>query len=143
MLFTNNILCIVYSDHHFETPLYQELYQTLFKGDGICARDIDYVDAVAAVKAIKADNGYAVLAHPGQLDSYDLIPELVKNGLDGIERDHLDHSTEDRSKEWIGYADEYALFQNRWKRFSWRLWHTDMIGELVSPTELLEAVLPK
>ena len=32
-------------DHHLTTPLYQELYRTLFKGDGICARDIDYVDA--------------------------------------------------------------------------------------------------
>ena len=68
------------------------------------------MDAVEAVKAIKADNGFAVLAHPGQLDSFDLIPELVKNGLDGIERDHLDHSKEDRYRV-DRYADEYALFE--------------------------------
>ncbi len=129
-------------NHHFTTPLYQELYQTLFKGDGICARDIDYVDAVAAVKAIKADNGFAVLAHPGQLDSYDLIPKLVENGLDGLERDHFDHSIEDNRKV-DRIADEYGLFRTGGSDFHGDYGTPILIGELVSPTELLEAVLPK
>ena len=50
------------------------------------------------------------MAHPGQLDSYDIIPELVRYGLDGIEREHLDHSNEDRQKV-DQYADEYGLFR--------------------------------
>ena len=40
-------------DHHFTTPLYQELYRTLFKGEGICARDIVYVDAVMQLEPSK------------------------------------------------------------------------------------------
>ncbi len=100
------------------------------------------MDAVAAVKAIKADNGFAVLAHPGQLDSYDLIPELVENGLDGLERDHFDHSIEDNRKV-DRIADEYGLFRTGGSDFHGDYGTPILIGELVSPTELLEAVLPK
>ena len=132
--------CLI--DDHFTTPLYQELYRTLFKGDGICARDIEYVDAVDAVRAIKADNGFAVLAHPGQLDSYDLIPELVRNGLDGIERNHFDHSREDRRKV-DQYANEYGLFQTGGSDFHGDYGTAVEIGDLLSPTELLESILKK
>ena len=124
-------------DHHFETPLYKELYQTVFKGVGICARDIEYVDAVEAVKAIKADNGFAVLAHPGQLDSFDLIPELVKNGLDGIERDHLDHSVEDR-KRVDHYANEYSLFKTGGTDFHGDYGTRIEVGDILSPTQFLD-----
>ena len=51
----------------YTTPLIKNFIKHFLKDDGICARDIDYVDAIEAVKAIKADNGFAVLAHPGQL----------------------------------------------------------------------------
>ncbi|KAB2329394.1 PHP domain-containing protein [Cytobacillus depressus] len=126
-------------DHHFTTPLYKKLYQSLFKGNGICARDIEYEDAVAAIKAIKADNGYAVLAHPGQLDSYELIPELVKNGLDGIERNHFDHSKEDKHRV-DQYADDYGLVRTGGSDFHGDYGTPIMIGDLVSPNELLESV---
>ena len=48
-----------------------------------------------AVKAIKADGGIAVIAHPGQSKSYDMIPDLVEVGLDGIEKYHPDHQALD------------------------------------------------
>lgn len=127
-------------DHHFTTPLYQELYQTVFKGDGICARDIEYVDALEAVKAIKADNGYAVLAHPGQLDSFDLIQELVENGLDGIERDHLDHSKEDKERV-DRYANEYSLFKTGGSDFHGDYGTTVEIGDFLSPTQFLNQLV--
>lgn len=127
-------------DHHFTTPLYQELYQTLFKGDGICARDIEYVDAVAAVRAIKADNGYAVLAHPGQLNSFDFIPELVENGLDGIECNHFDHSKEDCDRV-EQYAKTYGLFMTGGSDFHGDYGKPIAIGDVVSPVPNLETVL--
>ena len=74
---------------------YKQLYKSLFKGEGVAAGDIEYIDAFDAVQAIMADGGIAVVAHPGQLNSYDLIPELVEIGLNGIERNHLDHTSED------------------------------------------------
>lgn len=79
----------------FTSFAYQDLYYQLFKGEGVCARDITYVDARDAVRAIVEDGGLAVLAHPGQLDSYDIVPELVACGLGGIEQRHPDHTPAD------------------------------------------------
>lgn len=73
----------------------KEELKPLFKKGGICERVITYVSAEDAVKAIKADHGIAVMAHPGQSKTYDLIPELVTVGLDGIEKYHPDHQEED------------------------------------------------
>ncbi|WYP28582.1 PHP domain-containing protein [Alkalihalobacillus sp. FSL W8-0930] len=86
------------TDAPFSSPSYQTLYRSLFKGDGPAAGDIIYADAFDAVRAIKEDGGLAVVAHPGQLDSYDLIPELVEIGLDGVERNHPDHSSTDHAE---------------------------------------------
>ena len=74
---------------------YQTLYRSLFKGEGICAGDIEYADARDAVRAIAADGGVPVLAHPGQLNSYSMVDELVSCGLRGIERFHPDHGLHD------------------------------------------------
>ena len=136
---------VIYKQHIMEcltkedvnSRYYRQLYNRIFKGNGICARDIEYVDAISAVRAIKADNGYAVLAHPGQLDSFDLIPELAKNGLDGIERNHVDHSEEDK-KRVEDYANEYALFQTGGSDFHGRYGNSVEIGEELSPTQHFE-----
>ena len=127
--------CLTIED--FNTDDYRQLYKKLFKGNGICARDIEYVDAISAVKAIKADNGFAVLAHPGQLDSFDIIPELVKNGLDGIERNHADHSGEDRQRVERS-ANEYSLFQTGGSDFHSRYGNSVEIGDELSPTQHFE-----
>jgi len=82
----------------FSSSAYQTLYRKLFKGEGVASGDIEYVDAFEAVRAINADGGLAVVAHPGQLDSYDLIPELMEHGLSGIERNHFDHDRKDVQK---------------------------------------------
>lgn len=79
----------------YTSSAYQQLYRKLFKGNGICHRDITYVDMGDAVRAITEDGGVAVLAHPGQLDSYDVVPELVDAGLWGIEKHHPDHTIDD------------------------------------------------
>ncbi|MHB1798093.1 MAG: PHP domain-containing protein [Vulcanimicrobiaceae bacterium] len=39
----------------------------------------------AAIEAIQAAGGVAVLAHPGRLHDYDIIDELAEHGLDGLE----------------------------------------------------------
>ncbi|WP_353626267.1 hypothetical protein [Bacillus sp. JCM 19041] len=71
-------------------------------------RDIEYADVYDAIRAIKKDGGLAVIAHPGQLDSYNLIPELIDAGLDGLERNHPDHDRYDHKKiEQL--AREYGL----------------------------------
>lgn len=86
------------TDEPFPSAAYRALYRRLFKDGGICDRDIAYVDARDAVAAIVEDGGLAVLAHPGQLDSYDIVPELVACGLGGIERFHPDHAPVDHQR---------------------------------------------
>ncbi|MDC7223458.1 MAG: PHP domain-containing protein [Spirochaetales bacterium] len=78
--------------------IFSPLYKKLFKGDGICRGDIEYVDVFDALEAIKADGGYPVLAHPGQQDSFDLVPRLAEKGLWGLELNHEDNSPEDRTR---------------------------------------------
>lgn len=82
-------------DKGYCSEIYSDLYYKLFKNGGICAGDIEYVDAFKAMEAIKRDGGVAVLAHPGQLDSYEIMKELWNEGLDGIELYHEDHKPED------------------------------------------------
>ncbi|KPU42585.1 inositol-1-monophosphatase [Oxobacter pfennigii] len=83
------------TDRNYSHPSFRELYEKLFKNRGICDMDIEYADVYEAVRAVKSDGGIAVLAHPGQLDSYYLIESLVDAGLDGIELYHEDHDEED------------------------------------------------
>lgn len=84
-------------DEPYGTPAYKALYNALFKGGGIADRDIEYVDARDAVRAIVEDGGLPVLAHPGQMDSWDFVPELVSCGLAGIEKYHHDHTAADEA----------------------------------------------
>jgi predicted metal-dependent phosphoesterase TrpH len=71
---------------------------------------MEYVDAIMAVKAIRAAGGVPVLAHPGQYGSFEIIPDLVEAGLEGIEvlHPHHGHAEEERA---ISYADQYNLIK--------------------------------
>lgn len=89
--------------------LFGEFYHNTFKNGGICAFDIEYLDAFEAVRRIKEAGGLAVLAHPGQQQNFWLIPELVKEGLDGLELNHHTHSEDDR-KIIREYQMKYGLF---------------------------------
>ncbi|MGI6105454.1 MAG: PHP domain-containing protein [Raoultibacter sp.] len=80
------------TENPYGSESYRTLYENLFKGEGIVSRDIEYVTACDAVKAIIKDGGVPVLAHPGQLDSYEFVPQLVECGLRGIEKYHPDHN---------------------------------------------------
>ncbi len=77
---------------------YQKLYRSVFKGDGIAVRDISYPEAACAVRAICEQGGVAVLAHPGQMNSWSIIPDLVAAGLRGIEAYHPDHAPADERR---------------------------------------------
>lgn len=48
--------------------------------------------------AIRADGGYAVLAHPGQQQNFGLVPALVDAGLAGLELWHPSNSEADRAR---------------------------------------------
>ncbi|MFD2654854.1 PHP domain-containing protein [Gracilibacillus thailandensis] len=111
---------------------YRHLYRSLFKGDGVANRDITYVDVYDAVEAIILDGGIAVVAHPGQLNSYELIPELVKIGLGGIELTHPDHTKADHQRV-IELAKQYDLLMTGGTDYHGKFGIEIDVGDLTSP----------
>lgn len=112
--------------------IYSPLYEELFKGSGMCSREVEYVDVFEAVKAIKADGGIAVLAHPGQQNTYYLIDQLVDAGLDGIEIYHEIHTAKDHEKiKQLAYEKNLILTGG-----------SDYHGEYGTMTELGQVLCP-
>lgn len=115
------------TDEPHDSAAYKTLYRRLFKNDGICDRDITYVDARDAVRAIATDGGVAVVAHPGQLDSYEFVPELAKCGLQGIEVYHHDHTPVDHVR-CERLAKRFGLFVTAGSDFHGRFGDIPHIG---------------
>lgn len=61
-----------------------------------------------AIEIIRQSGGVAVLAHPGLSHHDELIPELVRAGLEGIEVYHSDH-TPLQSRHYLKVAEKYNL----------------------------------
>ncbi|ASN07039.1 PHP domain-containing protein [Virgibacillus necropolis] len=122
----------------YTSPEYKQLYRKLFKGDGVASGDMEYLDAVNAVRAIVADGGLAVVAHPGQLDSYDLVPELVEAGLGGIERNHPDHKAEDHQKV-EALAKTYDLVMTGGTDYHGVFGNFIEVGDILSPGNLINS----
>lgn len=85
----------VLMDKGYTDEIYPPLYKKLFKNNGPCEMEVEYIDVYDAIDAIIKDNGIPVLAHPGQLKSYELLEELVEKGLVGVEKYHMSHKEED------------------------------------------------
>lgn len=91
------------------TEMFGSFYKNYLNTNGICYYKIPYIDAYEAIAAIKASGGKAVLAHTGQQQNHNLIPQLVKAGLEGVELNHPSNKTLDK-KIIREYAARYRLF---------------------------------
>ena len=112
----------------YSDAAYQSLYRSLFKGQGVAARDISYPSAVEVVRAIREQGGTAVLAHPGQMDSWSAIAGLVGEGLQGIEAFHPDHDEADERRA-MQLAAEFGLFVTGGSDYHGRYGAPERIGE--------------
>jgi len=94
--------------------IYCDLYKRLFRkgsiseAQGVAYIQLEYIDARAAIAAIRQAGGIAVLAHPGQLLNFDAIDEWAELGLEGIEVYHPSHNEEDRQRA-LRYAKKHNL----------------------------------
>jgi predicted metal-dependent phosphoesterase TrpH len=81
----------------YTTSIYGPLYKKLFnrgqngEEEGIAFIPMKYMEAKIAVQVILLAGGVPVLAHPGQYGNFELVPELVEAGLQGIEVWHPLH----------------------------------------------------
>lgn len=101
-------------DRGYCDSIYSDLYKKLFRRDsstepqGLAYIPLVYVDAAAAIRAVRDAGGIPVLAHPGQLNNYDAIDEWVELGLEGIEVFHPSHRQVDILAS-LQYAQKHNL----------------------------------
>lgn len=125
----------VYKQHVMEAlthrpyvdPGYQATYARTLRGGAAASRDIDYPAAVDVVRAIREQGGVAVLAHPGQMNSWGIVGELVEAGLQGIEAFHPDHTREDE-RHALGVAADRGLFVTGGSDYHGRYGRPERVG---------------
>jgi len=122
--------------------LYVKLLATPKDGNpcGVAYREIEYINVIEAVQAVKRAGGVAILAHPAGYKNMDLIPELVSIGLDGLEAWHPSQNEADEKaiKELAeryklivtGGSDFHGMYEGR----------ANPLGCCRTPEEYLEAL---
>lgn len=98
----------------YTDSIYSQLYKKLFnrgqngEKPGIAFIPMEYIDAKMAVQAIRTAGGVPVLAHPGQYGNFEMVPELVEAGLQGIEVWHPLHNAQHEEQAKL-LSIEYGL----------------------------------
>lgn len=127
-------------DKGYTNEIYPPLYKELFKNNGPCEMEVEYIDVYDAMEAIIKDNGIPVLAHPGQLKSYELLEELANKGLVGVEKYHMSHKEED-VKRVEELANKFNLITTGGSDFHGSYDKKRKIGCCVTPSESIEFIL--
>ena len=90
-LYKQHICDYLYQTKQIDSIL-GDFYQMMFKNDGPCSFDIEYIEAVEALAAIHQGGGIGIVAHPGEHQNYEAIDDLIGHGLDGLELYHPAHT---------------------------------------------------
>ncbi len=101
-IFKQHIFDVLFQSGQVES-MFPSINESLFRYPGSLYYKMKYIDARAAVEAVKDSGGYAVLAHPNQQSNIESVDRLIKHGLDGIELNH-----EANKKEYSAIIKEYA-----------------------------------
>jgi predicted metal-dependent phosphoesterase TrpH len=96
-------------DRGYAPAIYGPLYKKLFGPGGLAVTKASYIGVKEAVCLVRDCGGIAVLAHPFQYDSMELLPQLVTWGLAGIEYQHPSQTPE-RQDAVIEAARRHNLF---------------------------------
>jgi len=95
----------------------------------------DHISPHAAVAAIRADGGIAVLAHPGRLRDESIVEELVEAGLDGLEVFYPAHGP-GRTAHFRALAQRHGLVMSAGSDFHDIRWNTGGVGMEVDPADI-------
>lgn len=82
-------------EYGYTDTIFGDLFAKLFKKGGLIREKANYPDVFDVVKTAKKTGGVVVLAHPPVYNSFELIPELIDCGINGIEVYHPRCSEED------------------------------------------------
>ena len=126
----------------YSVSVFGSLYEELFSTSTGWARvGIEYPETREAVKIAAASGGVCVLAHPGVYHNFDIVGNLVREGLRGIEVWHPRQSKEDsaRAEE---LADRYGLLKTGGTDFhGFYTTRPYPLGTAVTPDENLRELL--
>lgn len=125
----------------YTDTIYGELYNKLFaKGTGLCRVNFEYPDVFETLELLQSAGAITVLAHPAQYDSFDLLPELVEKGLDGVEVWHPS-ADEETVERLLAYAKANDLLTTGGSDFHGFYSSKPVpIGACTTPDECLEAM---
>ena len=90
---------------------YQEAFEK-FIGNGGPAYERKFnLSPEEAIKLISSSGGLSFLAHPGRYTSDEVVNQLIKSGLDGIEVIHPSHM-QSHTAHYRGVVSEYFLLES-------------------------------
>lgn len=129
-------------DAGYADDFFGAVFQKLFNSKtGLAYCSVSYPDVHEVITQIHEAGGVAVLAHPGEYDSYDLLQQLAENHeIDGVEVWHPRNKPGDEEK-FIAVANKYGLVMTGGTDFHGMYTTVKMpIGTCVTPDEHLEAL---
>ena len=123
-------------DVGYSDKIYSELHTYLFNSKtGIAKTSIVYPDVFDVLEEIKNSKGIPVLAHPTIYDSVELIPELSKRGLKGIEL-YYPRIDSSRYDDMLNFSKEFDLIRTGGTDFHGGMTNKVMpIGTCTTPEE--------
>lgn len=131
-------------DAGYTSKIYSDLYNKLFDPqNGIAYAEISYPDVFEVIEQIHYSGGLAVLAHPGEYDSFELLEDLLEVGLDGVEVWHPRNNSSD-IKKLQNIASEYNLIMTGGSDFHGMYTKNPIqIGNCVAPMDQIEKLIER
>ncbi|MDF1496010.1 PHP domain-containing protein [Caproiciproducens sp. CPB-2] len=129
-------------DAGYSNDFFGETYHKLFNSKtGLAYFPVHYPDVHDVIGQIHDAGGVAVLAHPGEYDSYDLLEQLAKDHeIEGVEVWHPRNKPGDEER-FTAIAQEYGLVMTGGTDFHGMYTTVAMpIGTCVTPDSQLEAL---
>jgi len=93
----------------YSTTVYGDLFDKLFDSEkGVCLVQPEYPNVFEVLAMLQDAGAITVLAHPSVYGSMDILPDLIKAGLDGVEVWHPRNTEEDK-EQLLRIAAEHDL----------------------------------
>lgn len=141
-LYKQHIMCAL-MDAGYTNEIFGSVFQELFSAKGGKAHvKIEYPEVHDVIEQVHRAGGLAVLAHPGEYDSYDLLKSLsASNMIDGVEVWHPKNRTGDEER-FSEIAREYGLVMTGGTDFHGMYTKTPMpVGTCTAPDEQAERLI--
>lgn len=131
-------------DAGYTNAIYGDLFRELFDSrKGKVYAKVEYPEVREVIEIIHKAGGLAVLAHPAEYDSYDLLEELADIGLDGVEVNHP-RNREGDEERLSAFASTHKLVMTGGTDFH-GMYSSKFypVGTFTTPQEQVEALFCK